>query len=119
MDGPQGYDALFANLRRADLLSSDLREASLDFADCTGAMLTDANLSGASLMRCNFSRATMGRTVLGNVQLGSSIGLEWVIHQDVSSVDLPTIYLSKGAIAHSFLKGTGVPQSFLDYMAAL
>jgi hypothetical protein len=45
--------------------------------------------------------------------------LEAVIHEGPSSIGIDTIYKSKGKIPHAFLRGAGVPENFIEYMASL
>jgi hypothetical protein len=51
--------------------------------------------------------------------LSRTIGLETLIHQGPSSIGIDTIYKSKGKIPHVFLRGCGVPENFIEYMASL
>jgi hypothetical protein len=46
-------------------------------------------------------------------------GLDSVDHGGPSSIGLDTIYKSKGRIPHGFLRGCGVPENFIEYMASL
>jgi hypothetical protein len=46
-------------------------------------------------------------------------GLETLVHNGPSSIGLDTIYRSKGKIPHVFLRGAGVPENFIEYMASL
>jgi TIR domain len=45
--------------------------------------------------------------------------LETVDHIGPSTIGIDTIYRSQGRIPEAFLKGAGVPDSFLDYMRSL
>jgi hypothetical protein len=42
-----------------------------------------------------------------------------VIHVGPSSIGIDTIYKSKGKSPHIFLRGCGVPENFIEYMASL
>jgi hypothetical protein len=46
-------------------------------------------------------------------------GLETVDHHGPSTIGIDTIYRSRGNIPEVFLKGAGVPDSFIDYMRSL
>jgi len=46
-------------------------------------------------------------------------GLDTVIHLGPSAIGIDTIYRSKGNIPEVFLRGAGVPDSFIEYMASL
>ena len=54
-----------------------------------------------------------------DVDLSTVEGLEAVQHIGPSSIGIDTIYLSHGKIPEVFLKGAGVPNSFLEYMHSL
>ncbi len=46
-------------------------------------------------------------------------GLETVNHSGPSTIGIDTIYRSQGKIPEAFLKGAGVPDSFIEYMRSL
>jgi hypothetical protein len=114
-----GADLTGANLRGtvlfkaclggAELLGADLSEAKLEQTD-----LTDANLDGV-----DFTGASVWFTTFTNVNLSRVKGLETVKHSGPSSIGIDTIYKSKGKIPHVFLRGAGVPENFIEYMASL
>ena len=124
-----GADLGGANLREADLREADLgganlgiaglRGADLIGADLSGADLFGADLSGANLHKADLSGAEVGSTSFANVDLSTVEGLETVKHTGPSSIGIDTIYKSKGKIPHSFLRGCGVPENFIQYMASL
>ena len=61
----------------------------------------------------------LASTIFGDVDLSRVKGLETVDHGGPSTIGIDTIYLSQGKIPEVFLKGAGVPDSFLDYMRSL
>jgi hypothetical protein len=79
----------------------------------------EADLSEAKLDRANLTGALIVNTIFANVDLRGAIGLETVIHKGPSSIGIDTIYQSKGAIHLAFLRGAGVPENFIEYMASL
>ena len=103
-----------ASLSGADLRGANLRDASLRDADLSRAYLNDANLRGA-----DFSAAIVGYTSFGNVDLSVVQNLETVKYSGPSTVGIDTIYRSQGKIPEAFLRGAGVPDSYLDYMRSL
>jgi hypothetical protein len=119
----------FANLTGADLTSADLTSADLTSADLTRANLTHANLTRAKLgsailvwakmYRANLTGVIAGYTSFGNVDLSTVRGLDEVEHLAPSTIGIDTIYLSQGRIPDSFLRGCGVPDSFITYMRSL
>ncbi len=112
-------DLLGADLTGAYLLGADLIGANLTGADLSGAGLRRADLSRADLREANLTEASVGYTAFANVDLGGVIGLDTVKHLGPSTIGIDTIYKSKGKIPHSFLRGAGVPENFIEYMATL
>ena len=138
-----------AKLVNSTLMVTDLTEADLSGADLSGANLTQSNLmrvfaSGANftntklnqanlhkaiiigtnffsadLTDSDFSEAEMGFTLLVNNDLSVVKGLESVHHFEPSSLGTDTIYRSKGNIPDVFLRGVGVPDNLITYMASL
>ncbi len=103
-----------AHLRNADLSAADLRNADLSRADLSGA-----NLSGANLTNADLSGATIGYTLFGNVNLSTVKGLDTVKHGGPSTIGIDTLYESKGNIPEIFLKGCGIPDTFIEYIHSL
>jgi hypothetical protein len=75
---------------------------------------TAANLSGA-----NLANALVGLTEFVRVDLSEVIGLDSTRHASPSTVDLETIYQSKGRIPEVFLRGCGIPADFIVYLRSL
>jgi hypothetical protein len=122
-----------ASLVGADLSGASLHGAQLDFADLALANLNDANLAGAFFFRTalhetvltnsDFLNAQMAFTIISNVDLRRIRNLESVTHHAPSSIGIDTIHKSRGNIPEVFLRGCGVPESFImqirELMAAL
>lgn len=121
-------------LERADLCGADLSGAILSGANLSKANLVGANLSGATLIGAdltltnffgtnlngaNLSDAQIGNTVFGYTDLSVVAGLEKVVHRAASSIDIDTIYASKGKIPEVFLRGCGLPEPFIVQIPAL
>ena len=81
---------------------------------CTRAFFSDVDLQEA-----NFSNAYLGWTTFRNVDLSIVKGLDAVKHRGPSTLGIDTIYRSKGNIPEIFLRGAGVPDSFIEYMGSL
>ena len=107
-----------ANLRLAVLSSADLSFANLNGADLngadlygtvlSGAKLVGADLSGTDLKEAILKRAYFSSTILGNVDLRETKGLEDVIHLGPSLISTSTLKRSKGIISVKFLRGCGL-----------
>jgi hypothetical protein len=112
-----------ADLNKADLDCTDLNGADLYKADLRTAVLKanfmSANLDCALLSQSDFAGAWVGYTTFADTDLSDVRGLEAVVHQGPSSIGIDTIYKSKGQIPHAFLRGCGVPENFIEYMASL
>jgi uncharacterized protein YjbI with pentapeptide repeats len=125
----RGANLIEANLSRAGLSEADLSRADLSRADLRGAYLTDAdlivadlseaNLSGADLSRANLKQAVIGYTTFADTDLSVAQGLEAVRHISPSTIGIDTLYLSGGKIPEAFLRGCGVPDSFIEYIPSL
>jgi len=118
-----------ADLSYADLRDADLRGADLTEADLTNANLSHANLSSADLSGTKLSRASLRNTILleaivgwtdlGDRDLREIKGLETTKHIGPSPISINTIYLSGGDIPELFLRSTGAPDIFVEYMYSL
>lgn len=113
-----------ADLTRAYLGGADLTAASLGGADLTAANLTLANLRGAGLSRANLTyafltdadvtEAVLGETILADLDLSTTRGLDTVRHFFPSFLDIHTLYKSRGRIPDAFLRGIGAPDEIID-----
>jgi hypothetical protein len=135
-------DLTGADLVRADLLGAQFKGARLRGAFLMGATLSGARLHNANLVEshlqganlcdtdfqgANLTRAYIGRdlsdhwgmTVFANNDLSTVRGLETIIHEGPSTIGIDTIYRSGGTIPEAFLRGCGVPESFVTYARSL
>lgn len=117
-------DLSYANLISINLESADLEEASLKGTDLKEANLKGANLEGvhlndADMIGADLSNSHMWGTSLGDCDLRLIKGLHTVQHGGPSPLSINTIFLSQGNIPEKFVRGTGAPDSFLEYMKAL
>jgi hypothetical protein len=103
-----------ANLSHTILSGADLRHADLSGVDLSHAYFIYTNLNDADL-----SNAVIGFTTFGNVDLQSVKGLRTVEHHGPSTVGTNTIVRSGGVIPESFLRGTGMPKTFITYTHSL
>ncbi|WP_395743853.1 toll/interleukin-1 receptor domain-containing protein [Prosthecobacter sp.] len=112
-------ELICANFGGADLTGANLRSTVLSNADFTGANLSGANLCHASLDEAIFADAVFDFTLLADTDLSQTQGLSSVMHAGPSSIGIDTLYKSKGQIPEIFLRGCGVPDSFLTHAKAL
>ena len=112
-------DLFGANLNGADLRKADLREADLSQAKLSKADLREADLSQAKLSGADLSDSYAIGSKFTNIDLSNAVGLDKVIHEGPSSIDIDTIYASKGKIPEIFLRGAGVPEIFIEYVPLL
>lgn len=107
-------DFEFATLHGATFRLADLSGASFDSADLSDAYFDTVDLDGA-----NLAGANLGGTRFIETDLSKVIGLDLVNHYDRSSIDIDTLFLSKGDIPEEFLRGCGVPESLIVYARSL
>ncbi len=108
-----------ACLRCADLVDADLTGSDLTDADLAYANLSGANLNGARLEGADFSDALVSYTSFGGNDLSRVIGLDALNHFGPSTIGIDTIYKSHGEIPEEFMRGCGVPESFIVQMHTL
>ncbi len=123
-----------ANLSRANLSRTDISEANLSHANLSYVNARGANFNDAKLVRANLSHADLSHaeftntdisealvewTTFGDVDLSMLKGLDTVQHFGPSVIGIDTTYRSRGNISDVFLRGTGVPDNFISYMALL
>lgn len=102
---------------RPDLSYADLGGAFLRGALLRGAELWIANLSGADLQNADFTGAELRRTIFADTDLSAAKGLDSVRHEGPSEISISTLYKSKGRIPEVFLRGCGVPDTFISLCA--
>lgn len=118
-----------ANLQNADLGGAQLSDANLSganlaAADLSGAKMTGANLTGTNLFSANLSGASfveaqLHETKFVDVDVSQAIGLASARHSGPSSIGIDTVYRSRGEIPEVFLRGAGVPESFVGFIKSL
>jgi uncharacterized protein YjbI with pentapeptide repeats len=101
-------------LANAELSGASLMKANLSGANLFGAVLRESNLKGA-----DFTYVSIGRTVFADIDLSVVDGLETVFHHAPSHIALDTIYKSQGKLPDIFLRGCGLPESFIVQIPAL
>ena len=118
-----------ADLSGANCIGADFHQAHLAQANCRGANLTGADLSEADLSEIDLSWAQLnesdfydaflwGATFISN-DLSTVKNLDTIRHQGPSTIDVDTIYLSKGRVPEPFLRGCGVPDDFITCIKSL
>ncbi|MFM2294394.1 MAG: hypothetical protein RLZZ350_807 [Verrucomicrobiota bacterium] len=109
-----GAELCGADLRHARFLSANLVDTNLNGADLRIVNFFEANLNGT-----NFANVTMEWTSFSKLDLSNVKGLDFITHRGPSSIDIHTLYKSKGIIPESFLRGCGVPEKFIEHTSAL
>jgi hypothetical protein len=108
-----------ANLSNTNLFGAKITNVDLNNANLRGAKLNGAEISMANLEGADFSHSVVSSTMFGNLDLRNVKGLETVRHEGPSYLSINTIFLSEGRIPEVFLRGTGAPDSFIEYMSSL
>ncbi len=131
LDGANLSDANLqgADLHSASLVKANLYHAALHRAYLHGANLDEANLSGADLVLADFSetslhgtdlsQTTIWATRFGDVDLSQVRGLDKVNYEGSFTIGIDTIYRSGGNIPENFLRGAGIPDTFIAQVRAL
>jgi uncharacterized protein YjbI with pentapeptide repeats len=107
-----------ANLSGANLWDAHLANASLDGANLRGASLHGTNLAQSRLRGADLTGAELGHTILGDLNLTETIGLDKCYHASPSVINLETLVRS-GNLPLSFLRGCGLPDNLIDYLPSL
>jgi uncharacterized protein YjbI with pentapeptide repeats len=120
----RGVNLSGASFINSNLTVTNLAEANLAGVDFTGTLLkganlTWANLSHAKLNGTDFEDAEVGATTFVANDLSVAQGLTTVHHRTQSYISIDTIYRSNGNIPELFLRGAGVPESFLMFARSL
>ena len=118
-----GANLSWASLSGADLVEADLSVASLSGANLSGADLRGAhllytNLANASLAEADFHLANLLETVFANIDLSDTKGLDSCTHDGPSVLDLRTLEKSRD-LPLAFLRGCGLPDSYIEYLPAI
>jgi uncharacterized protein YjbI with pentapeptide repeats len=123
-----------ANLVDANLVAAKLEEANLNEAILSGADLDSTNLKGATLRAADLRGARLLHTDLTAADLNNALffrtlfapsdlfqvkGLDTIVHNGPATISIKTLTHSGGNIPESFLRGCGVPESFIEYLPAL
>lgn len=108
-----------ASFRGTNLYYTNFVNSKLNLADFGGAMITKAIFNGAEVTGADFSKAIMADNIFADLDLSEVRGLDDVDHWGPSEISINTIYRSKGKISDVFLRGCGVPDSFINQITAL
>ena len=114
----------YIDLSRSDFEGTDLQRARFFNTNLSSARLSMANLGGAhfsgtNLSIADFYEASCWDTVFANVDLSGPINLATVRHLGPSEISTSTLVRSKGTIPAEFLRGCGVPETFIELMPSL
>jgi uncharacterized protein YjbI with pentapeptide repeats len=112
-------DLTHASLRRALLSFSNMRGATLYGADLGETMLGGTTFDNTFLDGANLELAEFGSTKFLFCNLSQVRGLDTGMHWNPSSLGIECLYLSDGKISEIFLRGCGVPETFITQMRSL
>jgi len=104
-----GVDFISASLKGANLSNTTINYSDLSGADLTDAILNGANLINSKLIATIFNNVYIGGTRFSVLDFSEAIGLDMVIHDRSSSMDIATLYQSKGKIPEVLFQACGVP----------
>jgi hypothetical protein len=105
------------NLQRADLSYTLFSRSRLEAVALNDASLENAIFVLTELRDVRFNSSTFSNTVLASCTISESKGLESIHHRDRSSVDTHTLFNTH--FPSSFLRGIGLPDTFITYLDSL
>jgi len=114
-----GANLAKATLLGANLFEANLWEANLEQVNLTGSNLSWTNLTEANLSGANFHQSQLSYTAFVNVDLRDVQGLETVKHVGPSYIAISTIFNCGGDIPTVFLRGCGIPETFIKHLPLL
>ena len=117
-------DLLDAKLTRSDLHRAWFQDVKLELADLARANLREAgfsrvNLAGVNLAGADLHGTRVGWCLFADTDLRGVFGLDTVRHDGPSTIGIDTVLKSQGQIPESFLRGAGVPDTFIQYARSL
>src|SRR3954466_9342340 len=83
------------------------------------ANLVSADITLSKLNDSDLNEAKFDWTIRGATDLRTAKGLESIHHNVPSILGITTIYISRGEIPESFLKGVGVLNNFINFIRSL
>jgi len=104
---------------RANLSGASLSRADLSHTNLAYANLQKANLANVDLWDVDLTGAEIGWTMFAGDDLRSVKGLDTIIHRGPSSIGIDTLYKSEGNLSEAFLRGCGVPDTFITFARSL
>jgi hypothetical protein len=118
----------YTNFTDSILIGAKLNWAHLGRTDFTGTDLTDADLTNSFMYRAifsgklsgaDFTGATIALCYFNLLDLSNVKGLDAVKFMGPSAIDIQALYRSNGKISEAFLRGCGIPESFITQIPAL
>ena len=113
-----GSNLYGADLRKVDLYEASLRNSELSIANLTKANLNKTYFNGTKLDGSDMSMAHAAETIFNDVDLSTVRGLDTIKHFGPSTVGIDSLYKSRGQISDVFLRGCGVPDHFIAFIAS-
>lgn len=100
-------------LTESELSQADFTQAVLDAADLSNARLIGTTFRATSLHGTDFSHATMSGTLLADLCLTRTRGLDSIRHAGPSTLGFDTARQSASSLPAGFLRGCGLGASLL------
>jgi uncharacterized protein YjbI with pentapeptide repeats len=108
-----------ADLKRSNLSGANLRHANLSWAKLSMANLLNTDLTNADVAQADFTEARVGWTSFVGVDLSTARGLAMARHEAPSIIDVDALCRSRGKIPEPFLRGAGIPETFITQIGVL
>lgn len=120
----EGCNLMGANLESTEICDSNFSHVRLRGTGLRNAVLHGTNFGLAmffsgDLTDTDFRGCRFHETFFGEINLSAARNLEDTKHGGPSTIGANTMLASKGKIPESFLKGCGVPDSFITFQQSL
>lgn len=109
-----GADAGGADFRKAHLTNANFDHTDLIRADLRQADLRGANLRGTYLRQAKLHQASFGNTGIA-CDLSQAIGLNEIVHENSSWIDVNSLLGFKDDLPEVFLRGCGLREEEIAY----
>jgi uncharacterized protein YjbI with pentapeptide repeats len=112
----RGSELIHTNLYNAKLFRANLSGGHFHGTNLRGANLSFSNMSYSLFTEVDMSNAILDHTLFGDMDFHDIKGLETVIHYGPSPLSVNSIYISHGTISDAFVRGTGAPDTFIEFI---
>ncbi|MGI9505157.1 MAG: toll/interleukin-1 receptor domain-containing protein [Geminicoccaceae bacterium] len=114
----QNIDLDLLTIRHAHHGDANFTDADLSYAKLTNSCIRGSNFSESILHKADLSMTLLDRTIIGNVDLTTTLGLDRCSHSGPSIVDQRTMLRSKN-VPLKFWQGCGLTDRLINYLPSV